>query len=85
MKQCSGASRVSFGVDPAARVCSFCNGTGRCHRCNGERNFVIHTRWPWSRRVVPCGNCRGSGECQLCHDRDHQRVDQEPAFGSGSL
>ena len=48
-------------------LCSYCKGTGGCHKCKGAGTFDFSGGWFLSKRAVVCGACHGLGKCELCH------------------
>ena len=47
-------------------ACPFCNGTGRCNRCDGRGERADRKRLFRRKQTVVCGACHGSGKCELC-------------------
>src|SRR5262249_38738347 len=45
---------------PETGVCSFCHGSGLCHRCGGAGAHERAYRQP-----RPCQECDGTGKCAL--------------------
>jgi hypothetical protein len=52
------------GSEGETRPCSFCNGTHRCHKCDGSRIRTVKKGW-WP-STYSCQACEGTGLCQLC-------------------
>jgi DnaJ-class molecular chaperone len=54
-------------------MCDLCNGSSKCHLCEGEGFLkkAQHQGQITFYETLPCGGCFGSGLCVACHGRDH--------------
>ena len=53
--------------DRDTKVCAFCDGDGRCAKCDGTGMHVVRKGRLGLKREVVCTACEGVGECRLCH------------------
>lgn len=60
---CNGTGKGCKDCHGTGKSCDYCNATGKCYKCNGDRN-CIDCRGTGDRT---CNICHGSGECQNCY------------------
>lgn len=59
----SGSSNSSSSSSAIDKMCPHCNGSGRCHTCNGKKYYIPYV----GANTTPCSICNQTGLCTLCH------------------